>query len=161
MFKFFSQKFDDLKNAVSNTAKNLVTNVVDTVVDEPEFSDFILDDMEDMLISADLGVMYAAELVDALRNQSTVRPSQVKSYLKTEFLKTLACAGSSELNLYAKNNIVINTCEFHIKQKINRSTTDKDLRDKLCKIKWINFKDRVNRFCRFSRKGTFRYAYSP
>lgn len=43
-------------------------------------------------------------------------------------------AGSSELKLYAKNNIVINTCEFHVKQKINRSTTDKDLRDKLYKI---------------------------
>lgn len=40
-------------------------------------------------------------------------------------------AGSSELKLYAHNNIVINTCEFHVKQKINRTTNDKNLRELL------------------------------
>ena len=29
--------------------------------------------------------------------------------------------------------MVVNTCEFHVKQKINRSTTDRDLREKLSK----------------------------
>ena len=43
-------------------------------------------------------------------------------------------AGKDELKLYANNNIIVNTCEFHVKQKINRSTTDKDLRNKLYKI---------------------------
>ncbi len=37
-------------------------------------------------------------------------------------------SGSSELKLYTNNKIIINTCEFHVKQKINRSTTDKELR---------------------------------
>ena len=37
-------------------------------------------------------------------------------------------SGKSELKLYSKNNIVVNTCEFHVKQKINRMTTDKELR---------------------------------
>ena len=37
-------------------------------------------------------------------------------------------AGKSELKLYSKNNIIVNTCEFHVKQKINRMTTDKELR---------------------------------
>lgn len=41
---------------------------------------------------------------------------------------TWILAGKSELKLYSKNNIVVNTCEFHVKQKINRMTTDKDLR---------------------------------
>lgn len=54
--------------------------------------------MEDLLISADLGVNYASELVDKLRNQSKIKPSDVKNYLKTEFLKTLQSAGSNELN---------------------------------------------------------------
>lgn len=40
-------------------------------------------------------------------------------------------AGKDELKLYSHNNIIINTCEFHVKQKINRSTTDEDLRKKL------------------------------
>ena len=40
-------------------------------------------------------------------------------------------AGTSELKLFPNNVVIVNTCEFHVKQKINRSTTDKDLRIKL------------------------------
>lgn len=98
MFKFFSEGFNNLKKAVSNTAQALVGNVVDTVEQEEEFSEFVLDDMEDMLISADLGVNYAAELVDNLRDQAKIKPSDVKNYLKSEFLKTLETAGSNKLN---------------------------------------------------------------
>lgn len=41
--------------------------------------------------------------------------------------------GKDELRIYSHNSVVINTCEFHVKQKINRSTIDKDLREKLSK----------------------------
>lgn len=99
MFNFFSNTFENLKNAVSNTAKNLVGNVVDTVQEEEEFSDFVLEDMEDLLISADLGVNYAAELVDKLRNQTKVRPSEVKQYLKDSFAQTLDTAGDTKLKI--------------------------------------------------------------
>lgn len=98
MFKFFSEGFNNLKKAVSNTAQALVGNVVNSVEQEEEFSEFVLDDMEDMLISADLGVNYAAELVDNLRDQNKIKPSDVKNYLKSEFLKTLEAAGSNNLN---------------------------------------------------------------
>lgn len=98
MFGFFSKGVDSLKKAVSNTTKALVGNVVDTVSEEEEFSEFVLEDMEDMLISADLGVDYTAELIDNLRDQTRIKPSEVKSYLKTEFSKTLERAGSNELN---------------------------------------------------------------
>ena len=37
-------------------------------------------------------------------------------------------SGAYELKLYSNNKVTINTCEFHVKQKINRSTTDKELR---------------------------------
>lgn len=98
MFKFFSDGFNNFKKAVSNTAQALVGSVTESVAHEEEFSEFVLEDMEDVLISADLGVNYAAELVDRLRNQSKIKPSEVKEYLKTEFLKTLQEAGSNELN---------------------------------------------------------------
>ena len=94
MFNFF----DKLKNTVSKTAQALVGNVADAISEEEEFSDFVLDDMEDMLISADLGVDYASELVDKLRNQNKIKPSEVKEYLRKEFLSTLEKTGSSELN---------------------------------------------------------------
>ena len=94
MFNFF----DKLKNTVSKTAQALVGNVVDAVSDEEEFSDFVLDDMEDLLISADLGVGYAGELVDKLRGQNTIKPSQVKEFLENEFLEILNKTGSSEIS---------------------------------------------------------------
>ena len=64
MFNFF----DKLKNTVSKTAQALIGNVVETVGEEEEFSEFVLDDMEDCLISADLGIDFASELVDKLRS---------------------------------------------------------------------------------------------
>ena len=102
MFNFF----DKLKSTVSKTAQALVGNIVDTVNEEPEFSDFVLDDMEDMLISADLGVDYASELVDKLRGQDMIKPSQVKDFLQNEFLKILETTGSSELS-YKENELNI------------------------------------------------------
>ena len=98
MFKFFSESFDNFKKKISNTASNLVGNVVNSVSEEEEFSEFVLDDMEDLLIGADLGVNYAAELVDNLRNQDKIKPSDVKSYLKSEFETVLENAGSNVLN---------------------------------------------------------------
>lgn len=106
MFKFFSEGFNNLKNAVSNTANALVGNVVKSVEQEEEFSEFVLDDMEDLLISADLGVNYASELVDKLRNQNKIKPSEVKQYLKDEFSKVLNEAGSNELK-YSDNALNI------------------------------------------------------
>lgn len=98
MFDFFKLGVDKLKQTVSNTTETLVENVVGAVEEEAEFSDFVLDDMEDLLIRADLGVNYASELVDKLRNQDRIKPSEVRNYLKTEFLKTLSDAGNTELN---------------------------------------------------------------
>ena len=102
MFNFF----DKLKNTVSKTAQALVGNVVDAVSEEEEFSEFVLDDMEDMLISADLGVNYSSELVDKLRGQTKVKPSQVKEFLQNEFIKILDSTGNSELS-YKENELNI------------------------------------------------------
>lgn len=102
MFDFFNK----LKDTVSKTAQSLVENVVNSVSEETEFTDIVLEDMEDLLISADLGVGYASELTDKLRNQTKIKPSQVKEYLKEEFLKTLEKTGSEELK-YVENELNI------------------------------------------------------
>lgn len=107
MFGFFKDKFENLKEAVSNTAKSLVGDVLANVDNsEEKYSEFALDDIEDTLISADLGVNYAAELVDNLRAKKNAKPSELKNYLKEEFKKTLANAGSTELN-YKENELNI------------------------------------------------------
>lgn len=98
MFDFFKLGVDKLKQAVSNTTDTLVNNVVESVQEEAEFTEFVLEDMEDLLIKADLGVNYATELTDKLRNQDKIKPSDVKKYLKEEFLKTLSATGDTKLN---------------------------------------------------------------
>ena len=99
MFGFFKNKIENLKQAVSNTAQTLVGNVLANVDSADEnYSEFALDDIEDTLISADLGVDYAVELVDNLRNKKNAKPTELKDYLKNEFKKTLIEAGQTELN---------------------------------------------------------------
>ncbi len=102
MFNFFN----NLKSTVSKTAQALVGNIVNNVSEEEEFSEFVLEDMEDMLISADLGVDFASELVDKLRNQNKIKPSQVKDFLKNEFINILNTTGNSKLN-YKENELNI------------------------------------------------------
>lgn len=102
MFNFF----DKLKFSISKTTQSLVGNVVDSVKDEAEFSEFVLEDMEDLLISADLGVNYATELTDKLRGQSKIKPSQVRDFLQSEFKQTLENTGSCELS-YKDNELNI------------------------------------------------------
>lgn len=106
MFKFFSEKFENLKNALKNTSEVLTSGVINSVEEEEEFSEFVLEDMEDTLISADLGVDYSAELIDKLRGQNKIKPSQIKDFLRSEFLQTLKDAGSCELN-YKDNELNI------------------------------------------------------
>ena len=48
MFGFFSNSFNNLKETVAKTTQALVGNVVDSVAEEEEFSEFVLDDMEDL-----------------------------------------------------------------------------------------------------------------
>ena len=107
MFGFFKDKFENLKQTVSNTAQSLVGNVLSNVDEnEEQYSEFALEDIEDTLISADLGVSYAAELVDSLRAKKNSKPSELKNFLKEEFNKTLNIAGSTELN-YKENELNI------------------------------------------------------
>ena len=100
----FSIGFEALKKVVSKTV--FVDSVAQSVQDEEEFSEFVLEDMEDLLISADLGVNYTCELVDNLRGQDKIKPSAVKEYLRGEFEKTLSEAGSNKLN-YKENQLNI------------------------------------------------------
>lgn len=95
---FWRFSFEGLKKTISNTTQNLVDNVVNEISQEEEFDDFILDDMEDLLIKADLGVCLASSITDKLRKQNNIKPAQVKQFLKDEFTTILSSTGSSELN---------------------------------------------------------------
>ena len=96
---FWNFSFEGLKKTISNTTQNLVNDVVASIEEEEEFDDFILDDMEELLIKADLGVNLASSITDKLRKQTKVKPSQIKQFLKEEFSTILSTAGSSNLNI--------------------------------------------------------------
>lgn len=103
----FSLTFESLKKTIEKTSESLVGNVVSHIENEEEFDEFILDDMEELLIKADLGVSTSSEIVDKLRKGNRLKPSQVKEYLKNEFSNILDSAGTNilsynegELNIY-------------------------------------------------------------
>ncbi len=95
---FWGISVDNLKKVVSNTAHSLVNNVVNQFENAEELDEFILDDMEDALIKADLGVGVASEIVDTLRKRNEIKPSKVREFLKNSFAEILSSAGESELS---------------------------------------------------------------
>lgn len=94
----FSLTFESLKKTIEKTSESLVGSIVQKVEQEEEFDEFILDDMEELLIKADLGVNTSTDIVDKLRKQNNMKPSQVREYLQNEFSKILNDAGSNVLN---------------------------------------------------------------
>ena len=101
MFNFFKKKaesneenktqssgFGFLKNALSKTANSLVDSVVNTVTGDSIPDEFELEDIETMLIKADLGIDLATELVEKIKEEK-IKSSQLKTFLKQEFLNIL------------------------------------------------------------------------
>ena len=106
MFNFFKKKEDNIQNsgnnpfgflkkALSKTASALVDNVVSAVSNDiPD--EFELEDIETMLIKADIGVDYAVSIVEKIKSQK-IKTSDIKDFLKNEFLKVLNDKGSTKL----------------------------------------------------------------
>lgn len=106
MFNFFKKKdedkniissgFEALKSALSKTSKVLIDNVVDIASGNEEIDEFALDDIETMLIKADLGVDLSVELVEKIKEKK-LKSNELKGFLKEEFENILNIAGSNEL----------------------------------------------------------------
>ena len=99
MFNFFKKKEEDnqqkdqnkgfgiLKNALSKTANSLIDNVL-SVVSSDIPDEFELEDIESMLIKADLGVDLSSEIVEKIKEKK-IKSSQLKDFLKEEFREIL------------------------------------------------------------------------
>ena len=76
-----------LKKALSKTSSSLLDNVMNVVKNQiPD--EFELEDIETMLIKADIGVDYAVEIVEKIKSQK-IKTSELKDFLKNEFLNVL------------------------------------------------------------------------
>ena len=106
MFNFFKKKeennenkaqntgFGLLKNALSNTANSLIDSVVGVVTGDSIPDEFELDDIESMLIKADLGVELAtaAQVFSKSRVVFTVALEPVNCSIVTTFQTCLSPA---------------------------------------------------------------------
>ena len=76
-----------MKNALSKTANSLIDNVL-SVVSSDIPDEFELEDIESMLIKADLGVDLSSEIVEKIKEKK-IKSSQLKDFLKEEFREIL------------------------------------------------------------------------
>jgi fused signal recognition particle receptor len=85
-----------LKAAVTSTKSNLVAKIEDVVRGKKEIDAELLDDLEGILIGADVGVETSYEVLEKIRNQVGRKqindPSQLKSLIKAELRQILDSA---------------------------------------------------------------------
>lgn len=106
----FGLSFDSLKNVISKTT-DAISGEISTVFSNAEkIDDDILDELEEVLIKADVGLDLAVEIVDKLRaRQKELNTGNVKQAIKGEFKSVISQAGSCELNYKEGLNIFLIT----------------------------------------------------
>jgi len=105
MFNFFKKKENlennnekkGLKSALSKTIASLVDNVLNCTGQSEKIDEFELDDIESMLIKADLGVDLAVEITDEIRNKN-LKSSELKGFLKEKFSSILNTQNAQNAN---------------------------------------------------------------
>lgn len=106
---FFGISFEGLKNAVSKTGEALVENIVSSVQGKEEIDEDMLDEIEEKLIRADIGLDSAIEITEQLR-KSNIKAFQITTFLKDEFTKILSITENTELNILEnQQNIILVT----------------------------------------------------
>ncbi len=101
MFNFFKNKNDVnrekiqnnsgfvvLKSVLSKTANSLVNSVTNSITGDKFVDEFELEDIETMLIKADLGVDLSVEIVNKIKDEK-VKSSQLRDFLRKEFSEIL------------------------------------------------------------------------
>jgi fused signal recognition particle receptor len=85
--------FNKLKAAVASTKSNLVAKIEDTVKGKKEIDFALLDDLEAILIGADIGVETSTEILEKIRAQVDRRQvddaSQLRSLIKAQLKQIL------------------------------------------------------------------------
>lgn len=108
MFNFFNKRenqeekksdgiFQTFKEKISKTSDALVNSVLNIVSGHDKLDEFVLQDVEDALIKADLGLDLAVEIVENLKKRG-INPQNLKSFLKTEFESILSSSGENKLS---------------------------------------------------------------
>lgn len=85
---------EKIKQAVRQTQENFTERVQDLVVGRKEIDRDMLDELEAIMIGADIGVTTTEEILDSIRDQVTRKtledPAQLRSAIKAELRKILS-----------------------------------------------------------------------
>ena len=101
---------DNLRETIEKTGQNLVGNFLNLFSHAEKIDEDTLDEMEETLIKADLGVETSAYIIDNLREQkNSITKDNLHEFLKTQFMDILNQTSSSTLNLKDGLNIFLIT----------------------------------------------------
>jgi len=102
--------FDKLKQGLTKTRQNLVSKVEELVTGKKAIDENIYEELEDILIQADVGAEVSADLVDKLRQTAKERkikdPAGLKPLLKEIIRETLE-EGSNALNMEGPLTVIL------------------------------------------------------
>ncbi|RMH73612.1 MAG: signal recognition particle-docking protein FtsY [Gemmatimonadetes bacterium] len=106
----FKKAFEKLKAGLSKTRKNFLGKLGDLIRGHTTIDDDLMEEIEELLISADVGVHATMTIIDRLQNRIKIDkikdPSLVEGLLKAE-IAALMGEGSYELDLSAVKPYVI------------------------------------------------------
>ncbi len=96
---WFGISISSLKEKISKTSETLISSVVSIVSGKEKIDEDILDEIEEKLIKADIGLDTAVKIVDNLRNKKhQITPEALKDHLKEEFSQILL-KNNTDVNL--------------------------------------------------------------
>lgn len=108
--KGFNLSFSLFKNIISKTQNAISDSLSEIVSSKQKIDEDMLDEMEETLIKADIGLDTAVSVVDKLREkQNKLTPDDIKPFLKNEFTTILKEAGDCKINLKDGLNIFLIT----------------------------------------------------
>lgn len=108
--KGFNLSFSLFKNIISKTQNAISDNLSEIVSSKQKIDDDMLDEMEETLIKADIGLDTAVSVIDKLREkQNKLTPDDIKPFLKNEFTTILKEAGDCKIHLKDSLNIFLIT----------------------------------------------------
>lgn len=100
----FGLSFSGLKQAIAKTSESIVGSIFSLASDKNEIDDDFLDEMEERLIKADIGVETTVSIIEKLRkNKNKIKPDAVVEFLKSEFSEIINSINSN-LSLNIKDN---------------------------------------------------------
>jgi len=101
--------FKRLKSGLSKTRQILTTDIDDLFAGKRKLDDDLLEELEELLITSDIGVSTAMELIETIgrKSASIQDAAQLKEFLKKEILKTMGTPPTAAEGLVEKPHVVM------------------------------------------------------